>query len=369
MAELDPAIAPGQVVRLPGRDGVWRIDSWEWRDQGIELALIRLPRGQARQPAADPGTALTPPDLSITPTVFAACEVPWDGSGSADTRSAFAAVSSASAGWRGAALYVQQGAKLLPMGPSGRQRSVIGMTTVALPSSAGSLIDRRATVEVGLVSPDFALDSTDLAGLAGGANKVLVGDEVLQFLHAEKLHEARWRLTGLLRGRGGTEAAAMRGAPAGAAFVLLDDSPVALDPALVGESNVTIAAIGLADPEPVYAPLVNAGLTRRPLTPVHGVGRERPDGSLSLAWCRRSRGSWLWLDGVDVPLNEQAEAYLVGIGDGNAPDPRWETAVPALELEPASWSAIRAAHAGKPLWVRQIGTAAPSPPLLLTIIA
>ena len=370
MAELDPAIAPGKIVRLPGRDGLWRIDSWEWREQGIELELVRLPRGPARQPAADPGTALTPPDLQITPTTLAAYEVPWDGSGSAEARAPFAAVSSVSGGWRGAALYVQHGAELLPIGPSGRRRSVIGTTATPLASSAGSLIDRQAGFEVDLVSADFVLDSTDLAGLASGANKVLVGGEVLQFLHAEKVGDMRWRLTGLLRGRGGTEAAALAGAPAGTAFVLLDASPVPLDPALLGEgAGTTIAAIGLADPEPVYAPLANAGLTRQPLTPVHGVARERPGGSLSLVWCRRSRGSWLWLDGVDVPLNEQAEAYLVGVGDGDAPDLRWETATPALELDPASWSAIRAAHSGKPLWVRQIGTAAASLPLLLTTIA
>jgi hypothetical protein len=229
-------------------------------------------------------------------------------------------------------------------------------------------LDRKASVEVTLASADFALDSTDLAGLAAGANTALVGGEVLQFLDAEPVDDARWRVTGLLRGRGGTEPAAVQGIAAGAAFVLLDDAPVALDPAKVGEST-TIAALGLADPEPVDAPLQNGGIARRPLTPVHGRAIPRFDGSLHLEWCRRSRGSWLWLDSVDAPLNEQAEAYGIGIGAVDAPDLQWQTTAPLLDLDTASWSSIRSLHSGKPLWVRQIGTAAASLPLLLMTIA
>jgi len=368
LAELDPAIGPGKVVRLPGRDGSWLVRSWEWRDQGIELELQRLPRGSARQTAADPGESLAAADLLATPTEIVAYELPWDGVGAADVSLAFAAVSSASAGWRGAALYVQQGAELAPLGPSGRRRSIVGTTTSGLPPSPGLLFDRDAVLEVDLVSPDFALDSTSLAAIAGGANMAVAGNEVLQFLNAEKIGVSRWRLSGLMRGRGGTEPAAMAGSGPGVPFVLLDDAPVALDPATLGEGT-TIAAIGLADPEPVYAPLLNSGLTRRPLAPVHGAASRHPDGSLTLTWCRRSRGSWLWQDGIDVALNEQSEAYLVGIGDSDAPDIRWQVSSPELQIDAPSWAEIVAAHAGKPLWVRQAGTAALSLPVLLTTVA
>lgn len=369
MAELDPALAPGKVVAAPGHDGAWLIESWEWRDQGIELELRRLPRGPARQPAADPGEALPPADLPVTPTTLVAYELPWDGAGSPPTRAAYAAVSSASPGWRGAALYVQQGEQLISLGPSGSRRSVVGHLVTSLGPSAATLFDRQAAVEVDLVAADFALDSTDLAGIAAGANMALIGGEVLQFLSAQRVEGARWRLSGLLRGRGGTEPAAAQGAPAGAAFVLLDEAPVALDATKLGETDgATIAAIGLADPEPVYAPLANARLTRTPLIPVHGRAAENADGSLRLQWCRRSRGAWAWLDGVDVPLNEQAEGYLVGLGDSEAPDLRWETGAPLLEIDAATWSSIQAAHAGKPLWVRQLGTLASSLPLLLTTV-
>jgi hypothetical protein len=368
IAELDPAIGPGRTVHLPGRGGEWLVETWEWRHHGIELELRRLPRGPARRPAADPGEALTPPDIQCTPTVLVAYELPWSGTGSPDTRLPYAAASSASSGWRGAALYIQQGAELLPLGPSGRQRSIVGTIATPLEPSSRLLFERQSAIEIDLASPDFALDSIDVAGLAAGANMALVGTEVLQFLGAERIEGARWRLKGLLRGRGGTEPMAAQGANSGALFALLDDEPVALDPAKLGEGDVTIAALGLADPEPVYTTLINPGLTRRPLTPVHGRAIKRLDGSLRLEWCRRARGSWAWLDGIDVPLNEQTEAYLVGLGDSDMPVFRWETATPALELDAPNWSSIQAAHPGKPLWVRQVGTAAASNPLLLTIV-
>lgn len=96
--------------------------------------------------------------------------------------------------------------------------------------------------------------------------------------------------------------------------------------------------------------------------------RDMADGSLSLEWCRRSRGSWQWLDGVEAPLNEQRELYIVGIGDSEAPALRWEIAAPELQLDAANWAAIQAAHHDQPVWVRQIGALSASIPLLLKII-
>lgn len=44
---------------------------------------------------------------------------------------------------------------------------------------------------------------------------------------------------------------------------------------------------------------------------------------------------------------------------------RWELARPELELSAAMLAQLSAAHAGEPLWVRQVGSFALSPPLLL----
>ena len=112
----------------------------------------------------------------------------------------------------------------------------------------------------------------------------------------------------MLRGLGGTEVAALAGHPAGAAFVILDDAPIALDAAAIAGAT-QIAAAGLADADPAVAPIANPGATLKPLQPVHPVISWQADGGLLLCWKRRSRGGWQWLDHVDVPLNEEFERY------------------------------------------------------------
>ncbi|MFA7604185.1 MAG: phage tail protein [Novosphingobium sp.] len=135
-AALDPAVAPGAVVTLPGIAGRWRVAEWEWREHGVELMLHRAaPAGADALPAgtADPGRIVPVADLAAPETVLAAFELPWDGSGSGDVPCVFAAASAAAANWRGAALYVDQGdGALLPLGPSGRARAIVGLAETAL---------------------------------------------------------------------------------------------------------------------------------------------------------------------------------------------------------------------------------------------
>jgi hypothetical protein len=370
VAELDPALAPGTAVRVPGQSGLWRIDGWEWRERGVELELRRLPRGAARQTSADSGEVLAAPDLVATPTKMMAFEVPWDGIGAGDQRRVHAALSSASRGWAGAALYAELEGGLLPLGASGTTRSVIGLTASMLPPSPAVLFDRQATLDVELVSADFLLIGATSQELANGANRALLGAEVVQFAEAVPLGGSLWRLRGLLRGRGGTEDAAQAGQAAGSPFVLLDGQAAAIDPAKLDPTGATsLAAIGLADDEPVTAPIANPGLTLRPLTPVHPRVQPGPGGGVILRWTRRARGAWTWPDGIETPLGEQAEAYTVGLGDTGQPALRWELAQPRLELSAATLAQLSSEHPGEPLWVRQVGSFAASPPLLLTTLA
>lgn len=369
-AELDPDLVPGTVVQVPGHAGHWQMESWEWRELGVEFALRRVPRGPARATPADAGDALTAPDLVATPTRLAAFELPWDGVGAGDTRQDFAALSSASRGWTGAALYAAAGDELVPLGGSGAQRSALGQTTTALTASSSMRFDRQAAVEVELASADFALDDATVEAMAAGANRAWLGGEVIQFAEAVRLGGATWRLRGLLRGRGGTEALAQAGRAVGTPFVLLDDGPLPIDAARLAAAGAAgLAAIGLADSEPVVAAIADPGITLRPLAPVHPRVRPTASGGLVLRWTRRARGAWAWPDAIETPLNEQAEAYLVGLGDTEQPHLRWELDRPELELTAATLAQLSGEQAGQPLWVRQVGSFAVSPPLLLTLIA
>ena len=367
MAALDPTLGPGAVVRVPGQPGYWRITSWEWRDNGVELQLLRLPHGPSRQMPGDAGAAQLPVDLLIGPTFVQAFGLPWDGQGNGDEPRIYAALSSESAGWKGAMLHADQGGVLASLG-SGRQRARLGHCTEAVPPSPAVLLERQAAITVQLVPSDLGLNDATPEALAGGANRALVGKELLQFARAEALGQGQWRLEGLLRGRGGTEAAAMAGHPAGTPFTLLDDALVSLDPAITGSAAVAVLATGLGDLAPATAMLDNPQASLKPLVPVHACARFQPDGGLMMAWTRRARGAWAWRDEVDAPLGEQTEAYRVGLGPVAAPLLTWDVTAPTLAFAPATLAQMVADHAGAALWVRQIGNHALSDPLLLATL-
>jgi hypothetical protein len=368
VAELDPSLRPGAIVRVPGEAGNWRIETWEWREHGVELELRRLPGGPARTGEADPGRSLAAPDLIATPTVLVAYELPWDGAG-VDARVIEVAASAQTPGWRGAALYLEQTGEMIPAGGSGSARSVIGRIVTALPASASLRFEPDAAFEVDLVADDLGLSNATLEGLALGANRALVGGELLQFARARRLGGGRWRLQGLLRGRGGTEGAAAVVLAPGAPFVLLDGSSRALDPASLGAPEAqSVIAIGLADDDPAVAEVLNPGLAQRPLSPVHPRSLRTTEGGLMLHWTRRARGTWAWTSGVETPLSEP-ESYLVGLGEAASPLLHWQPDRCELELPPALLGQLVTQYAGQPLWVRQIGRFANSDPLLLTTLA
>ena len=370
-AELDPQVCPGATVTVPGEAGLWRVNDWEWRAGGVELALERIaPATADSNGAAYGGAAMLAADLPVGPTKLVAYEVPWDGTGSADATAIFAAVSSSGAGWAGAMLYVDAGAgQLIPIGSSGRLRSTIGTAVSALAPASPLLFDRQSLLTVQLLAPDMALAGASAQQMIAGANRALIGNEFIQFGTAVALGQGQWQIGNLLRGRGGTEGA-IGGHLAGDPFVLLDSAPVTLATGLAGTNgNPSIAALGLADPSPAESPIWDRGISLRPLSPVHGQIARAADGSLRLGWTRRARGAWIWADGVDVPLVEETEAYQVSYGPLGAPVSQWSVVAPSLALDAGTTASLGSVLAGGQFWVRQSGTYALSDPLYLGVLA
>ncbi len=366
VGELNPAHAPGAIVRIPDMPGYWLLRSWEWLDHGIELELERLTPSTSAPLASDAGQTVKPPDLIIPDTRLVAIEVPADGNVNPATPLIYAAVSAENSAWRGAALFSVEGTALVEIGTSGSQRAVIGTLEQRLPPSSALLFEPRASTVIELVADDLEFTDSTVDGLAGGANRMLIGSEVVQFAHAEPIGGRRWRLTGLLRGRGGTEHSAAQGQPAQTIAVLLDDRPIALDPGLVPPLTSTrIAAIGTGDTDAVIAPLANAGLSRRPLCPVHAKVRIDQAGTRRFSWTRRARGQWRWDSAVEVPLVEEREVYRVGYGPLNTPFVSWSVSEPQFQLSQPDIVSLIAAHGPSDLWVEQVGTFDMSPALLL----
>ena len=365
MAELDPKIVPGSLVTVPTRSGLWLVTSWEWREQGVELRLARHRTGAAGTPPADSGDPWRPLDRTGAKTSLRVFELPWDGTGSSSERVAFAAIGADSGRWSGARLFTQGVSGLDDTGLSATRRAANGRLETPLEPSSASRFEPASQCEVTFEDTAQLLLDTDIEGIATGANRVLVGTEVLQFRSAIPLGQGRWRLAGLLRGRGGTELAAASGHVPGSPVTLLDDKLIRIASAVLSASGSTFFALGLTDEEPAVAGLEAANASLRPLTPVHGISRITTSGDIELAWTRRARGGWTWLDEVEQPLVEQSEKYEVGLGSEQSPHVIWTTDQPRYAIPAGQAESLRLQYPNEAIWVRQCGSHAKSHALLL----
>ncbi|MEM6475416.1 MAG: phage tail protein [Pseudomonadota bacterium] len=367
---LDPAIQPGAVVAVPDMPGKWMVKSWEWFDRGIELTLERLAPSSTAMIVADAGSLIAPTDVPLAETELDFFEVPPESTANPANPLLYAATTAATSGWRGAALYAEQAGSLIPIGSTGLRRSVSGSLMQPIGPSNGLFLEPEAEILIGSLGADLGFQPTTISGLAAGANRLLVGSEVIQFLDATQLGSGLWCLTGLLRGRGGSEDRAAAGHVAGTRAILLDNQLTQLDNAAVSnEIGSRIAAIGRGDSDAVYATLANPGISRKPLTPVHPRKTVASDGTWTICWTRRARGHWVWQDEVEIPLIEEFEAYRVGLGSVELPFAAWSLSDAQFSLSASQRADLVAQHGPATLWVQQLGTFAASSPLLLSLIS
>ncbi len=201
-------------------------------------------------------------------------------------------------------------------------QSVIGVTESAMGPAVGAVWDRSAPVRVRLSGG--ALSAAAAAQVLNGANLMAVGDgvsgpwELFQFADAVLVAPDTYDLSTLLRGQAGTEEAGASGWPVGSFVVLMSGAPqqVALsanERDLARHYRIGPSQRGYDDPS--YTHLVSAfeGVGLRPYSPVHLRAAPDPAGDLTVRWVRRTRiGGDSW-SGLDVPLNEAYEAYLLRV--------------------------------------------------------
>lgn len=320
--ELSPRrldLEPGDVVSLP-IDGTARLFRLTRIDDGpsrkasaraVEPAIYRssgvasLPRPPRSAPAL-PGRPLAIPlSLPIVRTQpppllsLAAFAQPWPGA---------------------LAVWQADGAGQFDLLRLVEAPSIVGETLTILPPGPVWRSDARAVLDVRLRGG--SLSSVPAEAALAGANALALIDadgtvEIVTVAQAELIGPGQFRLSGLLRGIGGSEAAAGRSLPAGARVVVLDGAAVTLTDALVDLGQERRYRIGpvqrdLGDPsmaEIVATPSVAALL---PLSPVHPRARRTAEG-IAFAWIRRTRidgDSW---DLNEVPLGEEAELYEIDV--------------------------------------------------------
>lgn len=196
--------------------------------------------------------------------------------------------------------------------------AVIGYATTALGDYAGgNTVDEVSAVTVTLLGDHDELAGITRAELLNDGNACMLGREVLQFQRATLVGVRTYRLTGLLRGRKGTEQH-MAGHAADERFVLLDPASVyrvSQQLSDIGTAYYKAVAHGMAVADMPPSEFTNTAAALRPLSPVH-LARAAISGGFAVRWVRRARGGGAWTDGTDVPLGEASEQYRVRVLDG-----------------------------------------------------
>jgi hypothetical protein len=273
------------------------------------------------------------------------------------------AASSQSAGWKSIRVDVAAGTQTLSCRTAAR-KTVLGSALSVLSAGNAHLLDSVASVDVELIDHEQWLTSCDDEALVGGGNLAILGGELIQFGDALPLGAGRFRLGRLVRGRGGTEWAMTEHGP-GEPFALIERDalqPVALPAWLIGSSlGATLSGPANGASASIAA---FAGESCRPLSPVRLQSAITSAGALELAWTRRSRRGWAWIDQVDAPLGETREQYRITV----------EGTLGSLELTSDQPTAVIAAadlvqvgSGPATIEVRQIGDLGASRPATSTI--
>jgi len=170
------------------------------------------------------------------------------------------------------------------------------------------------------------LSGAEAGAVLNGVNVAAIGSgddgdwEVMQFAGATLVDDRLWEIGLRLRGQQGTDGVMPEIWPEGSLFVLLDGAPGQVDlPAsargLARHYRAGPARRGVVGSSYVARILAFEGVGLRPYAPAHLRARA-VGGSLDLSWIRRTRidgDSWA---GLDVPLGEEGERYVVRVLDG-----------------------------------------------------
>lgn len=353
-------IRPGLSVAIDGLEGDWLVSEVE--EGLVRRITARSYRSIPSEAAKVHQIAVVPPQLQSAPSLEF-MDLPFSG---ASGLGGFQ-VAAASAPWRPVIIMASPETDGFSQRAMLEMQAAMGRLEAPLPAGQPGIVDwssalmvRFADAEPASVSRLQMLNGANLAALATVAG----GHEVLQFQNAEEVSAGLWKLTGLLRGQGGTGDQMASGAVKGARLVLLDGAP---RPAGLRDGEAGLALnwkCGPAnlEPGPLFASVLASGGIRAitPLAPVHLRVAPTADGQVHLRWIRCGRiGADSW-DNADIPLGEEREAYRIRLLDaGSQTLFEGETASPEWSMD----SVLLAALGPGPLTaeVRQLGAVAGLP--------
>lgn len=276
--------------------------------------------GSGRPPqllAGDPATQLILPDLPLLRDID-------DTAGTGSRAYAFTGGYGAP-NWPGASLYRSPDGLSWSLAARGRHEMAWGAAQTAL----GAPISPFATDEVNslrvfMMVGGERLESVTQEALLNGANAALLlkanGEpEILQFRTVALQSDGSYLLTGLLRGRRGTDIYCT-GHQVGETFVLLEEATAARVTLALGDLGLARSwrAVGTGQlfDEAQTVTRIHTGRDLRPYAVAHPKAVVS-GADLLLSWVRRTRIGGELRDGTGtVPLSETVEAYEIDILSG-----------------------------------------------------
>ena len=204
--------------------------------------------------------------------------------------------------------------------------AVVGVTETPLSAHRPGLWDNGPPLRVKLVGGE--LSSVSATSVLNGANALAIGDgsaanwEILQFREAQLVAPDTYELSYRLRGQLGTDGIMPDVWPVGSTVVLLDLALTQIDLSASARGLARFYRVGQAsrgydDTNVVLRVEAFDGFGLRPYSVAH-LRQKVQDGDVQCTWKRRTRidgDSW---QSAEVPLGEEAEAYLVRIVQGSA---------------------------------------------------
>jgi hypothetical protein len=351
------ALEPGGILELALNPASWIISKTTIDGFVVVTELYPTPTNTVAV-SGDGGRSLPNADVASGPITLAILDIP-NVVGATNVPTVLLAASAASAGWKRRNISIAYGGQSFVV-QTATAKSTVGTAATALALADTNLIDDQNGVDVVLLDTEQWLTSCDDDALAAGANLAALGSELIQFGSVVPLGDGRFRLTRLLRGRGGTEWACSSHA-LGETFCLLESpalQPIQLPAWSIG-AEVAATIVGGTGAAITF---MAEGL--RPPSPVHLTAQIQPGGDLVIGWTRRSRDGFAWVDGVDAPLGESTEQYrilvtgVVGTIDAVADQPNLTVASSDLAAAGAGEASIE---------VTQIGDFAASHPAQISI--
>jgi hypothetical protein len=306
-------IRPGMQVRFADEDRLWRVRATRFEAFVVHLELERAAIGFAPEQPADGGRALAFASQPAGATEVLCLDLPpLPGEAPALPR-LWLAAAGAAPGWRRAPLAISRDGGFSYQAAGMIGGGVQGVAASDLPPGCIAGWDRFSSVDVELLSDAMWLQPASEAAVLAGANLALIGDELVQFAAADMLAPRRFRLSGLLRGRQGSEAA-VAGHAGGERFVMIERGAllaIDLPQESIGQT-VLVRANGSGDVNSRAVGALIGGGGLLPLSPAH-LRVERVGGDVVASWVRRSRAGFGWPDFIDAPLAEASENYRVDI--------------------------------------------------------